>query len=151
MKKIGNAIYMHHTVLPYLDGIEKELIMQGMQYLPDYIWYKYTIVKVDAKNKKVSYIMCDDFDTAREPEVGDSYNVDLTSGACKIIKGKGQIYHHKWMFVRENYKGFDIEESKKWSETWRAIFPQDRKISSRIGYRKYWNEYLLQYGLEIEK
>ncbi|MGL5715323.1 MAG: hypothetical protein ACRCX2_20060 [Paraclostridium sp.] len=153
MKKIGTAIYTHATRTPFLPLPEKELFQQAVfhESLPAGVWEEYTVVKVDLKNKKVTFIMSSDFDTAREPEVGDAYTIDLEKGTCKITRSKGQIYHHKWMFVTEKYEGFDVAESKSWSELWRAVFPQDRKISSRIGYRKYWNEYLEQFGLEIKQ
>ena len=54
------------------------------------------------------------------------------------------------MFVDARYKGFDIEKSKKWSEKWQSVIPNDRKIKSRIGYKKYWDEYLKEYNLEVE-
>lgn len=150
MKKIGNCIYVHHTATPYLPPKEKDLLIKAMEYLPEGIWYTYTIAKVDLNNKKVSFIMSDNFDTAREPEVGDSYNVDVNAGTYKIIKSKGQIYHHKWMFIYGKYDGFDVEESKQWSQTWQSVLPNERTIKSRIGYMKYWNEYLKEYGLPIE-
>lgn len=114
------------------------------------------IVKVDVKNNKVSFIKSPDWDTAREPLVGDAYMIDLNENAplrkrtVKITKSKGQIYHHKWMFVADDYQGFDIEESKKWSEKWQSVIPAERGIKSRIGYKKYWDEYLKEYGLNVE-
>lgn len=114
------------------------------------------IVKVDVKNNKVSFIKSPDWDIAREPLVGDAYMIDLNENAplrkrtVKITKSKGQIYHHKWMFVADDYQGFDIEESKKWSEKWQSVIPAERGIKSRIGYKKYWDEYLKKYGLDVE-
>ena len=82
--------------------------------------------------------------------VGDSYTTDLFNIEFKIIKSKGQIYHHKWMFVSDDYNAFNIEESKAWSEKWTNVLPNDRAIKSRIGYKKYWQEILKEYNLEIE-
>ena len=126
-----------------------ELIKEGAGVCP--VGYKNgDVYKVDLKNKKVSFIECKDFDTAREPLVGKSWCVDVATGEVKEIKSKGQIYHHKHQFVDNDYKGFDIEESKRWSELWENTLPRDRQIKSRIGYKKYWDEYLEQYGLEVE-
>lgn len=54
------------------------------------------------------------------------------------------------MFVDDDYTGFDIEESKRWSEQWQQALPKDRIVKSRIGYKKYWNEYLEEYDLEVK-
>ncbi|MFR2314888.1 hypothetical protein [Terrisporobacter sp.] len=149
MKKIGTASYIHHSAYAQLTEEQKEMLKNAIEiFNKDY--EKATIYKVDLKNKKVTFIESENFDTAREPVVGNSYTVDLTTQKIKITKAKGQIYHHKWMFVDDNYKGFDIEESKRWSQKWESIIPRDRSIKSRIGYKKYWDEYLREFNLEVE-
>lgn len=45
------------------------------------------------------------------------------------------IYHHKWLFVADDYRGFDVAESKARSEQWIALGDVDR---SRIGRKSYW-------------
>ena len=117
MKKIGTAIYAHcsnydnltENIKNMVDIATVIMLSAGMMLE----WLGSVIYKVDAKNKKVTFIESEDFDTAREPQVGNSYTVDLDAEKIKITKAKGQIYHHKWMFVDESYKGFDIEESKR--------------------------------------
>lgn len=149
MKKIGTASYVHYSAYAQLTTEQKEMLRNAIEICRE--GYEIaTIYKVDAKNKKVTFIESKDFDIAREPEVGDSYTVDLDTQKIKITKAKGQIYHHKWMFVNDNYKGFDIEESKRWSEKWQSVIPKDRGIKSRIGYKKYWDEYLKEYDLEVQ-
>lgn len=154
MKKIGTAIYTHSS---NCECLSKELqkmidlaitIMVGAGMYEQ--WLASVVYKIDTKNNTVSFIESKDFDTAREPEVGDAYLVNLDTEKIKLIKAKGQIYHHKWMFVADDYAWFDVEESKRWSEKWQKILPNDRKIKSRIGYKKYWEEYLEQYGLIIK-
>ena len=150
MKKIGSCTYVHHKGIRLLSKKEKDLILKALKIIPEDIRIETTIVKVDPRNKKVTLIESKDFDTAREPEVGTAYNIDIEKCEYKTIKPRGQIYHHKWMFVPEDYKGFDIEESKKWSDLWQSIIPKDKTIKSRIGYKKYWDEYLKEYGLPVE-
>ena len=102
------------------------------------------------KNNKVSFIASPDWDTAREPLVGDSYVTDIFDVQFKTIKSKGQIYHHKWMFVSDDYNGFNIQESKEWSDIWTKILPRNREVKSRIGYKKYWNEILKEFNLPLD-
>ena len=160
MKKIGGCIYMHISMRTKVDEKIKNMIADAERVFRKVIGMKdfmeVEIVKVDVKNNNVSFIKSPDWDTAREPLVGDAYMIDLNENAplrkrtVKITKSKGQIYHHKWMFVADDYQGFDIEESKKWSEKWQSVIPAERGIKSRIGYKKYWDEYLKEYGLNVE-
>ena len=154
MKKIGTAIYTHASNYDNLTGKIKNMVDRATTIMLNeemmLEWLGSVIYKVDTKNNTVSFIESEDFDTAREPQVGNAYAVNLKTGKIKTIKAKGQIYHHKWMFVADDYAWFDIEESKKWSEKWQSILPKDRKVKSRIGYKKYWDEYLREYGLEVE-
>ena len=160
MKKIGGCVYMHISMRTKVDEKIKNMIADAERVFRKVIGMKdfmeVEIVKVDVKNNKVSFIKSPDWDTAREPLVGDAYMIDLNENAplrkrtVKITKSKGQIYHHKWMFVADDYQGFDIEESKKWSEKWQSVIPAERGIKSRIGYKKYWDEYLKEYGLNVE-
>ena len=160
MKKIGGCVYMHISMRTKVDEKIKNMIADAERVFRKVIGMKdfmeVEIVKVDVKNNKVSFIKSPDWDTAREPLVGDAYMIDLNENAplrkrtVKITKSKGQIYHHKWMFVADDYQGFNIEESKKWSEKWQSVIPAERGIKSRIGYKKYWDEYLKEYGLNVE-
>lgn len=160
MKKIGGCIYMHISMRTNVEEKIKSMIEDAEKVFRKVIGIKdfmeVEIVKIDVKNNKVSFIKSPDWDTAREPLVGDAYMIDLNEDAplrkrtVKITKSKGQIYHHKWMFVADDYQGFDIEESKKWSEKWQSVIPAEKGIKSRIGYKKYWDEYLKEYGLEVQ-
>ncbi len=47
------------------------------------------------------------------------------------------IYHHKWLFVPDDYTGFNVAESKARSEQWIALSGVDR---SRIGRLSFWEQ-----------
>ena len=117
-KKIGSTFYVHKSNIKEINSLiernELAAIDSATKKLPKN--FSYDILKYDKKNKKVSFIQSPDWDTAREPLVGDSYTSNIFDINFKIIKSKGQIYHHKWMFVSDNYIGFNIEESKEWSK-----------------------------------
>ena len=48
--------------------------------------------------------------------------------------------HHKWLFVADDYQGFDVERSKGRSQRWIAIGNVDR---SRIEKKSYWEEHFV--------
>lgn len=154
MKRIGGNIYLHCSVYDSVDEEIKKMLDKATAIMFNkgmiVEWLGSVVYKVDIKNNTISMIESENWDTAREPRVGNAYNINLDTEEIKTIKSKGQIYHHKWMFVSDDYTGFDIEESKRWSEKWQSVIPKDRKIKSRIGYKKYWDEYLKQYNLEVE-
>jgi hypothetical protein len=63
---------------------------------------------------RVSFIRCTDFDSAPEPTVGEIVTVDATGRIRRRPRHRDpEIYHHKWLFVAENYEGFDMEASRR--------------------------------------
>lgn len=152
LKRIGNTVYAHKS---NLDELKKDIgdkifnqIKECLIYLPKD--FMFDVIKLDKKSNKVSFISSPDWDISREPLVGDSYCINLSdeNKSLKLIKSKGQIYHHKWMFVSDTYSAFNLEEAKAWSAKWTEVFPKDRLIKSRIGYKKYWEEYLILFNLD---
>lgn len=129
-KEIGGAIYVHRQyedVLPGQVVVAKELLTLA---------FTYTVVKYDLKQEVTSFIKCIDFDCADEPTVGESVSVKK-DGSVKHRRppDDAYIYHHKWLFVMDDYKGFDIEESKRRSRLWLKL---DGVDSRRIGRKSYW-------------
>jgi hypothetical protein len=91
----------------------------------------------------VRFDTCPGFDTQREPVVGTMVSVDVNAG--KIIKEKlnNQIYHHHWLWVTDDYQGFDVQASYEWSKRWLS------KLSEVASGRAYlWEEQLRKYNLE---
>ena len=80
-------------------------------------------------------------DTADEPSLYDSIKVDI-DGKTKYSKydeSNPPIYHHKWLFVKDDYKGFDVEKSKERSQKWLTLKDID---FSRIGFKKFWDNFI---------
>ena len=134
-KEIGGAIYLHREYESKLG----EAVEVAKQFLP--AEFDYSIVKLNLKSKSVSFICCDGFDTHHEPEVGDSILVRTDGTWKKRSKARDpEIYHHKWLFVAENYDGFDIDESRNRSASWLGLEGLNRR---KIGKRSYWVENVL--------
>jgi hypothetical protein len=96
------------------------------------------VVKLDTRTGSVSFIACPDFDTAEEPTVGAVMTVrhDGTTRSRSQLADP-HIYHHKWLFVDDDYAGFDVEASKVRSAVWLAL---DNVDKSRIGTKSYWEK-----------
>ena len=134
-KEIGGAIYLHRcyeSVLPAVVQECKQRIVEDLNY---------TIVKYSKIAETVSFIECPDFDSADEPEVGALITVGF-NGFIKLRRRLADpyIYHHKWLFVREDYDGFDVQESRERSRLWLNLPNVDKR---RIGRKSYWNKHVV--------
>lgn len=129
-KEIGGAVYVHRqyeSVLPV--ALEK-----AKAKLPP--TFNYTVVKFATSDGTISFIESEGFDTSSEPTVGDVYTVKA-DGTISIRRKSDDpwIYHHKWLFVADDYAGFDVEASKNRSSHWLSLESIDFR---RIGKKSYW-------------
>jgi len=149
MKRIGNCIYCHKSNIDNLDKESLNMINEALKIINKTL-KGFEVIKICKKENYVTLVKSSDWNSSREPMVEDAYKISLNDGTIKLSKKKKnvQIYHHKWQFVDKNYKGFNYEEAKKWSEKWEATLPKTKEIKSRIGYKSYWIEILKQYNLE---
>lgn len=145
-KRIGKtmmgALYIHKSALFSLTEEELCLYESKLKYIGS---FDFTIIKISLKENEVSFIYSPDWDIENEPSVGDSICVKKDN-SIKKIKGSNLIYHHKWLFVADDYNGFDVEKSKERSELWMnnekiLAFKADKdeKFNSKIGRRNYWD------------
>jgi len=57
----------------------------------------------------------------------------------KALRSVTEIYHHKWLFVANDYTGFSVGESRNRSIAWMGLENVDK---SRIGRKGYWIEHV---------
>ena len=125
-------MYVHRqyeSVLPAAVQKAKECLPQN---------FAYTVIKYLLSDDTVSFIDSPDFDSADEPTVGDLYTIKANGQASFRRKLTDPwIYHHKWLFVADDYKGFDVEASKRRSRQWLTLDDID---FNRIGKQSFWTE-----------
>lgn len=132
-KEIGGKIYFHKN---YFDRvIDADMFLKAVSELP--YGFKFNCLMIDRKKPYViRFDEAPDFDTEKEPHPGDFIEVDLYNR--KIRRGHSDfIWHHKWMWVDDDYKGFDVEKSYQWSKKWTQI------ITHPSGSRNIWNKQIL--------
>ena len=135
-KVIGGAVYVH--VRYVLDVVPPDLLAKAGALVVGFNWMA---VRYDPKKGTVRFDEAPDFDSAREPRTGYMVTV-FPNGTTRNSKGSAdlpsspsdRIWHHKWMWVRDDYNGFDVAESKRWSGVW----PLRIKNKSKIGTRALW-------------
>lgn len=146
-KEIGGQLYFHKQyadkIIPpeILDACKKSL----KYHYPD---LNYNCIRWSPSKLEISFQEAPDFDTAREPVVGDYVNVVYDPNSdpkdFKVKKGHSNyIWHHKWTFVDNNYTGFDVEDSWNWSKRWLSTLTE---TSDGNGLGR-WNSQLDKYGL----
>jgi len=135
---MGSKIYVHkkyaRRVIPW------ELFALATQIAETYP-FEFNCVCYDLAGKIVRLDEAPDFDTAREPAVGNYLRISPADG-FKLGKSPN-IWHHKWLWVDDDYEGFDVDASYEWSRTWLAKL----KRSAR-GVEHQWLAQLAEVGLE---
>lgn len=154
-KEIGGKIYLHKQYA-------SEVIPEGKYELAqqivaeEYPDFTYNCVEYEPKTGIIRFDEAPRFDLDREPEVGD-YVVVNPDGSTR--KGHtNYIWHHKWLWVKNDYQGFDVEKSWNWSKKWLSTINgktytvngtqyNDNGKSDGNGIER-WNTQLEAYGLE---
>jgi len=156
-KVLGRNKWVHRSVLPLLSEEEQTLVDKALDILGIYLPPPDIdiIVKINVSEGLVTFTHSADWKTATEPICGDMVGVkDLYSDRPVIFhrkqKGIPNIYHHKWMFVDDDYLGFSVKEAMKWSETWEnyplvkaLLADPNEHFRLKIGRQDYWQEKVL--------
>ena len=130
-KEIGGAVYVHRA---YEAVLPREALHRAEAALPP--GFEYHVVKYAVAEGVFSFVHCPQFDSAPEPIVGEIVTVRPDGAARRRAQPLDpEIYHHKWLFVRDDYPGFDVEASKARSRAWLRLEGVDRR---RIGRKSYW-------------
>lgn len=142
-KEIGGQIYFHKN---YVDRVCPELYAVALEMLHrGYPEFEFNCLMYDKKKPEtLRFDSAPDFDTAREPSPGQMVAVDVSTRTLTKLSSR-QIWHHKWLWVMDDYTGFDVEESYQWSQKWLE------KITSPSGYPERWESALKSAGLDEDK
>lgn len=151
MKKIGNVIYFHENYInKYMNEKQIELLKFIMEIKLLSPHCGNNIIKLDTKIGDFSIITCKNFNTSREPRLLWGHKCYMGTRKLKTMvfsETNPPIYHSKHMFVENDYTGFDLEESKRWTSKWnKCVKKGDKK---NIGTLKGWKEFLLKNKLEV--
>ena len=130
-KYIGGKIYVHKDYA--LEVVDHIIYSLAKTCIPTD--FEFNCIVVDYKKETIRFDEAPDFNTAREPHPGDFYEVNCDT--WKVRSGHSDsIWHHKWMWVKDDYKGFDVDESYKWSKEW------TQRITNPSGSKNVWNKQL---------
>jgi len=109
-KKVANQIYVHKN---YADLIIPENIFKEALRIGTDLAFEFNCVMYDLKTGRVRLDEAIGFDTEREPVVGNMLSI-YPNRTTKLLKSSS-VWHHKWMWVMDDYQGFDVNEAFEWS------------------------------------
>ena len=132
-KKVGSKIYVHRQYAELF--VPTRLLIKAARAAPRSVG-TFDCVRYDKNTGIIAFQWSKDFNTADEPSVNRTVRV-LPGGDVKYSEDMGQIWHHKWMWVADDYDGFDVEASKKRSELWAPHVSKEEL--RKIGYRHIWD------------
>lgn len=137
-KSIGGFQYLH------ISAIDWETIGQKVADICGDLTIPFNVLKFKKGKKLYSLVYSPDFDTANEPIILASLNVEPGS-KVRWYRPPYFIYHHKWMMVHDFYEGFNVHKSKARSIAWTAKIKKGEY--ARIGRQDFWFEYLKKWGM----
>jgi hypothetical protein len=140
-KRIGSAILFHSSYRSYICGNSYYDALGKLRSDYREFFNKFNCALWNKATGETKFIYSKDFDTAREPHVGEWISVSRDGSVKRGISNR--IWHHKWLLVRDTYVKFDVFESKEWSKKWLSILKEPAKKTDES-----WKEQLKRYGLE---
>jgi SAM-dependent methyltransferase len=149
-KKMGDEVYLHRDyegVLPQGD------LADAKERIDD---FEYNLIRYNTKTGAIGFFNSPDFDTSPEPINGNLIVVE-PDGAIRTVDlnknpDKQAIYHHKWEWVKDDYKGFDVKQSIERSIAWQKVVNREGIDRKRIGFQGVWqNEVLQPFDIKYSK
>lgn len=127
-KQMGNSVWLHKQYASWLP--DQEELREAKRSLPP--GSQYNVIKYDP-DIGYTFFNSPDFDTADEPVAGPFIKVKFDGTVERGVVN--QIWHHKWLFVDDDYTGFDVDEAAERSRAWLALPDID---FARIGRKEFW-------------
>lgn len=151
MKKVRENLYVHKSNLSELYCALPKYEIPPIQ--PIFTWaydhdFPFEVVKYNLIQKTISLINAEGWNERFEPIVGDSVMYDQYKKTFKTKKGGFQVYHMKEVFVHPDYRGFYVEEAKQRTELLNSL-EIIRKSKSKMGFLKWWDNFLKEYNLPV--
>ncbi|CAM0036194.1 hypothetical protein VPHF86_0016 [Vibrio phage F86] len=136
-KDIGGALYVH---VQYVPSEFQEKVAEARSLLArEHPNFNANTVRIDYKKHTVAFYESDEFDIMQEPAAGKMIVVDVVEKKVAKSRNVSQIWHHKWLWVGDDYQGFDVTGAYERSIQWLA---HDDIPFTKIGSRKNWQDWL---------
>lgn len=123
-KLVGTQIYVHRKYANEVIPNDKlKFAAELLKHVKPH--FRFNSVMWNRENGEIRFDEAPDFDTAREPHVG-KYVAIMPNGTAREGQSNN-IWHHKWLWVKDDYQGFDVDKAKEWSRMWFTRMPSIAK------------------------
>jgi DNA phosphorothioation-associated putative methyltransferase len=148
-KLLPDALYIHISILGYLNPILQEIVGQAHSLASDSA-SQATLIKFNLERPGVSFLFYPSFDSEAHPELQRSIQVNLESGIVRELyytdNHNPPVLHRKETFVHASYPLY---------ATFAALTKQEVDLgllrnSMTIGTRQGWRSRLNEAGVEIK-
>ena len=147
-KKLPNALYVHFSAIASLSPQLQECDRQARSLLPKES--KFTIIKFNYEQPKISYLFYPEFDTDPHPTLHQSIQVDLQTQTTQqrdyYQSSNPPILHRKETFVNQDYPLYQIFAQLTKQEEEIGLFHETHTIGTRKG----WEQRLQEYNVELK-
>ena len=127
-KKVGNYLYVHVSAIDILTLEQRNFINIDVPII-------FNIVKLNLKLTDVSFIYSPNWDISPEPYIQYSIKYNGVFSKVRLESTENpSIYHGKGFMVKDDYKGFNKQESINRYNSWQNL----NLNKNLIGRKKYW-------------
>ena len=133
-KCIGGCVYVHRQ---YMEEVIPKEIIDNLQWTN----FEFNTVVYNLKDKSMRLDQASRFNVDREPCA--EFYVKIFRDGFVSEGTTSSIWHHKWLWVKDDYEGFDVKESYAWSKKWLGKLEEPASGSMRI-----WKNQLGEVGLK---
>lgn len=126
-KLVGSYLYLHKNYAreaiakikahDYVVGSRLERTLAAMT--PN---FKFRCLRFDLMLGELRFDESPNFNTAREPMVGRWLSIDFNG--MTNHGWSGAIWHHKWLWIKDDHPGFDVAQSRAWSATYAPLLKE---------------------------
>ncbi len=148
-KKVAGDYYIHRKYMNKLGGdcnFLYNVAREKLSFEQDRVW---NLLKINQRNKKVSFLVYPNFDTEAHPKLKQSISINLSVSppTIRIIKGGGQILHRKELFVGKDYLHYVkfaelTNREEELGLLQKDSFFKGKKLSTTMGRKEVWEEWL---------
>lgn len=146
MKIVHGNIYVHKSNVDELKENERRIFEASKELLP--LSWKWNMIKV-AKTK-VTFSWYPEFRSDPHPTLHSYATVDTVSDSVKYGHPKNNpvILHRKETFVSKTDTEYETYKRLTDQEVEAGLYPKE--LLSYIGRRNFWDNFLIEKGVEIE-
>ena len=126
-KKMGDRLYVHWLYAEQI--IPNKPLLNATNKLIELNYHRFSCLMYDFNTGEIRFDEAPDFDTADEPKVG-AYICVSPDGDARQGYSEA-IWHHKWLWVMDDYEGFDVAAAKARSAWWLSKLNEPAKGSMK--------------------